>query len=146
MTEPTKDIYWQESYDPESGVYVQNLRFPDGYWPVTVCRPDIWERVEWDTTMNRPLDLIGIWTFLGHDRGDVAESDINIETGTGIPLVQRSEHRVFDRYDADVYYDLTALRIRAHWLRLWLKCNPTDPDRPQVRYHAGIRVIGRGWA
>ena len=145
------DIFWQESYDKPSQLYCENLIYPDEYWPVTVRPRTMWQRLTrqsrtiWErqfyTSMNRPLALIGIHTFLGHDRGDVAESDINIETDTGIPLVQRSEHRIFDDYDADVYYDLSSLDAKVQTLRMWLKCNPTT--NKSVRYHVGVRVIGR---
>ena len=134
------DIFWQESYDEESGLYCENLIYPDGCWPVTVPPKPVWER-HFSTSMNRKLHILGVWTFLGHDRGDVAESDINIETGSGIPLVQRSEHRIFADYDADVYYDLSSLDVTAQTLRMWLKCNPTTDS--SVRYHVGVRVIGR---
>lgn len=141
IAESTLHIYWQESHDPGSGLYCQNLIFPKDYWPVTVKPGEIWERREWKTSMNRMTGILGIWTFLGHDRGDVAESDINVETETGIPLVQRSEHRIFTDYDADVYYDVSKYGIYTQNLRMWLKCGPTT-DKP-VRYHVGIRVIGR---
>ena len=140
MTE-SNDIYWTEAYDKESGIWVQNWKFPKNYWPITVKGREVWERADWPTSLNRKLKLIGIWTFLGHDRGDQAESDINIDTYTGIPLVQRSEHRIFTDYDADVYYDLRHLNICAQTLRIWLKSAATTDG--SVRYHVVIRVLGR---
>lgn len=134
------DIYWEDNYDEDNQLYSMNLKFPDGYWPVTVKGGETWERRDWDISLPQKLLIHGIWTFLGHDRGDVAESDIGIETDTGIPLVLRSEHRVFDRYDADKYYPLNYRVVTQH-LKLWLKSHPTT--RKSVRYHVVIRVIGR---
>ena len=137
-------IGWITHKDVKNHLVNYQMVWPGGYWPKTIAHGEQFDR-RWLISLPEKIRLIGIWTFLGHDAGDRAESDINISSEFGIPLVRRSDHRHFVDYDADIYYPLEHLRLREQILRVNLHSHPTSQDA--VRYHVVIDVIGRyGWA
>ena len=128
---------------------VQTLVWPDGYWPVIVQggKESLVLRRSWRTRMPVPMSPVGVWTFIGLDRGDIVEADIDVYGPKGIPLAHRSMHKEgMISYDAWRYCPIGAMGALRR-IRLDIVCrvngiNEHLGNRLSARVHYGLQIVG----
>ena len=154
MSEDT-DIVWSENNAAGklNRLTCQTMKFPDGYWPVTVYggSEQMVYRRKHQTSMNRALEPIGFWVFIGLERGDLVETEFNVEDRDGIPLVLTSWHKPeTDQFDGWRWYPIDWYDGKVQGLNVIYSCRVTGEnhyvprDEPLTAvFHCGLRVIGR---
>lgn len=140
------DILW--SVNGKGRVLCCTLEMPVGYWPVTVRGGDekfVWRR-RWQTSLPTPLSPYRLWTFCGLDRGDIVETELNIETHDGIPIFMSSFHK-----EAATAYEGWRTTGALDWvgkiqkINIIMSCRVNGKNAQgelSARYHAGIRLVG----
>ncbi len=140
------EIHWKAHR--AGAVITQTLVWPDGYWPQTVQGGDesLVFRRKWRSTLADKMIAVGVWTFIGLDRGDIVEADIDVY-GQGIPLAHRSLHKEgVATYDAWKYHPVgpgvSVQRVAVH-----LACrvngeNEHLANRLSARVHYGLQIVG----
>jgi len=130
------------------GIIYQTLIFPDGFWAKKVeggSEALVYREVF--KTKPLPVRLIGVWTFIGLDRGDIVEADTDVFCQKGIGLAHRSLHKEnFSTYDAWKYYPLS-LNMTVRKINFHVTCrvngkNHHLDDRLSARVHFGLELIG----
>lgn len=138
------------SVNVEGQIVCQTMEFPPDFWPVKVfggCEDFVYFR-KYQTSLAQAVYPIGIWAFTGLDRGDIVETELNVETDNGIPLVQTSYHKEgltsFDGWQwfyLGWYGRTCALQV----LNVIFSCRVTGLNKASelsARFHCGLRVIG----
>lgn len=142
-----EDITWVVNTDEESGLVSYTLRWPKDYMPVTVRggSEDLVYRRKWLISLPEKIAITQIWTFMGLDRGDLVEMDVEIDTEHGVPLVRRSLHKeTYVVYDAWEVKEIST-PVRAQALNVGLLGRVTGinwASKLQARCHWGIRIVG----
>ena len=142
-------IRWSLSC-PDPYLVSQAMIFPKGYWPITVkggSEAETWKRT-WQTTLNVKVEPVGVWTFIGMDRGDIVEADVEVYTQNGTPIVLRSVHKeVPATYDAWQYNKVDEVG-GVRQVKVFMACRVNGKnlhldDRLSARIHYGVIIIGR---
>jgi len=145
------DITWSTNVEGE--IVCQTMEFPPGFWPVTVFggSEDLVYRRKYQTSLARAVFPLGIWAFIGLDRGDIVEVELNVETDFGVPLVQTSYHKErLDSFEGWRWFGLEWYRQQLQVLNVIFSCRVTGPnkgigesaDELSAMFHCGLRVIG----
>jgi len=131
------------------GHYTMNINFPS--MPVTVRAP--WfpngkdYAVSYEVPIGPDVTLIRMAEFIGFNRGDIAEVDLECRSGSkGAALMQRSEHKEasFVSFDAWRSHDLnwkTSVADQTVVFHLFAHAsgkNPVTGDDPAI--HWGVRL------
>ena len=141
------EIKWKKS-ETENNLIAQTMEFPDKYWPVPIFGGDeknVFRR-SWKTSLSATTIPKGIWTFIGLDRGDIVEGDIEVWTQKGLPLVLRSFHKeALGNFDAWQFNPIEYIGpIRR--LRVGTTCRVNGKNvihgGLQARFHIGIIIVG----
>jgi hypothetical protein len=142
------EIKWRPN-KTKGTLVVQTMVFPDNYWPVIVfggCEDNVFRR-SWWTSLSTKIIPQGIWTFIGLDRGNIVEADIEVYTQEDIPLVLRSLHKeTLGNYDAWQYNSIDYVGA-TQVVKVAVTCrvngkNLTLPRQLQARFHVGVVLIG----
>lgn len=141
-------IRWSLSR-PDPYLVSQAMLFPKGFWPITVRGGDevhVWKR-SWKTTLNVEVEPIGVWTFIGLDRGDIVEADVEVYTENGTPLVLRSVHKetlaMYDAWQYNKVREVGGVRLVKVFMSCRAGVNELLGDRLSARIHFGVIIIGR---
>lgn len=129
--------------DPQ-GRYTGNVDFPNQPVLIKVGEP----RFEKLYAVKLPLntEVLRLYSFIGVDRGDVVEADLETFTSKGSRLIQRSEHKetavIFDSWRA---YDIQFQTSEGdRWLVFSLVGHPTGSNvitnAPWAKIHWGVRL------
>ncbi len=147
------EIKWKASKS-HGNIITQTMEWPKKYWPQTVfggSEQNVYRR-SWLSTLDTEIRPLDIWTFIGLDRGDIVEADVEVYTEKGIPLVLRSLHKevsgIFDAWQHNCLPYLEPIRI----IRVVATCRVNGRNvfgrnvllhkRLEARFHLGVIIIG----
>ena len=147
-------IDWIRSEADQRGLRSWTLRLPQ--MPVMIfggCEELVYRRI-WTVPFasNDLVDIFEVWSFIGVDRGDIVEADIEVASLEGVRYHLRSEHKE-SMMSYDAWWGCPAsVASRGAVVSVVCRVNgrQQDSDHPRhgtltARVHFGLVLNGKEW-